>query len=173
MFERKGVRKMDIKKLASVAVAGALMMSVAGVAFAAKDKPKKDGGVTVENKGEATQETTVSASANTGRNDLNAWNGGEVEVKGWTGTGDAVAVTESYVVANEFDTVFKSKEAKVKNDGKAKQTTKVSAMSNTGNNDLNAWKGGEVEVKGWTGTGNATASSWSSVWANIFTTIVK
>ena len=85
-----------MKKFASLAAAGALLLGMSVPVFA--------NGITVINKGWASQNTSATATADTGGNDFKAWKGGDVSVDGSADTGDAVALSEAGSWANIFKT---------------------------------------------------------------------
>ena len=157
-----------MKKLAGLAAAGAMLLGMA--------LPVLANGTVVINRGWAVQNTSADADANSG-----AQKGGDIEVDGGLVlTGDAMAVALSSSVANQFSTGVLSDcgcHVFVWNRGGAFQDTDADADANTG-----AQKGGDIELgydEEWdsegdsgVGTGNATAVTGASAWANIFTTQV-
>lgn len=158
-----------MKKLASLAAAGALLLGMAGSVFAE--------GVVVINKGWAEQETGAEAIATTGGNKYVAgFNLGNITQSGDTTTGDATAVAVAQSTANQFTTrVWSDCECGVfvLNKGGALQATGAFAGVDTGSNKYKAgFAAGNISQSGDTTTGNATAVGTAQSWANIYTTKV-
>ena len=179
-----------IKKLASLAGAGALLLGMAGVALAQGPVPGL-----VWNFNQAWVETSANASANTGRNSQNdvTWFWGEAKGDDYMATGVASAQAGAVTVANQNTTALVSfcgecgSDLAVFNDNWASVYTGANASANTGRNSQNDvagnfplhveggghhHKSGDAEGDDRMVTGPAYAKSFARTWANINTTTI-
>jgi hypothetical protein len=169
-----------MKKYISLVAGGALLLSLASIAFAKFPPMMGDKGseVTVNNNGSAGQDTTAIAKSETGDNYASS---------GMIWTGDAMSEALSGSYANYFTTKILGsicgdcvKDLTVNNYGSAGQDTTAIAKADTGDNTVGSMNMGGCGLfrmggcgssgSGKIFTGDAYSGASAESWANIFTT---
>jgi len=164
-----------MKKILGLVGMGALILASTGIVLAKGGKD--EGGVVVENEGEVFQHITTTATAISG--EINVAKEPEhfnkIVLGGNIVTGDATAIADSIVVANQFTTSVKAlKEVKVENEGDKHVFQFITTKAFAKSGEIELLKEPEhfnkIETKGTILTGDAASQVTGGVWANIFDT---
>lgn len=171
-----------MKKLASLVGVSALLLASAGIVSARGGRGGSD--IEVFNSGSAMQMITTTADADSGDISFEVernYHFGEIEFNGGNySTGEAVAVSTTEAIANQFTTRVHAgrQEAEVKNFGFASQFLRTDADADSGEVEMEVEHNAhfhEIELggRGSVATGATLADSYTGAWANIFNTTIR